>query len=473
MGHFYSPPPPIISANGAQPYAPNKLPPAITAVRVDNPPSSWQQIPTWEARRVLPQTTRFLIPVTAAVVNNPPFSYPGRGVPQQAIAATISQPDPWQYTFVGLGFTGLQPYGRGLLPPSILNAPSDQPPFVNEGRNAWVVNVIQAWQPPDPQPFVSYTGWQPLAPNKVSPGIPGRSVDNPPIGTPNDLQLPSIIGAWNPPDPQPFMGGLQPLEPNKLTPNSVDNPPLLVRQQFPIQPETPYQQPSVKLVQPFVVSSQAFTSVWLNPVLASWQLVDLQPTLPRNLNPSITAVTVDNPPFGLLVTVIEPWVSDYPPQQPAYKVTQSGAAPAVQVAYSLWWLPPILQAWQPPDPQPTLPRNLNPSLIGLQVNNPPFSHFGRASLTINEILAWQPPDPPPLQKGPLPPQLTAVPVNNPPGVNPDNTPTYWAIMGVWDIPLPPQPQQTKYIVTIIPPPIPSKELHDHPWFATFGKMTVH
>ncbi len=679
---FYPPPPTIISATGAQPSAGNKLPPQITAVEVDNPPFAWQQIPTWEPRRILPTLNGKVAHFLAPAVNNPPFIYLGRTAVQLAIISQ-TQPDQWQYDFLGTGFTGLQPYGRGQLPPSLLVVPN--PPFQQYGSVDWLAGILQQWQLPNPlpiqkqplspgipgqsvdfPPFVSewidqaqgeiVYSWAPAdplptLPRKLSPGIPGQSVDNPPPTYEGRYPNPTpdvIARGWQPPDPLPTLPGrLSPGIPGQ----SVDNPPRLTHQQLPYQLPDPYPQVAVKAVQPFAASSLHFTSVWLNPVLASWQPIDPLPTLAKNLNPQITAVEVDNPPFGLLVTVIEPWLPEFLAQQPQFRAIQPGVTPPVQVAYAPHWLASVIQSWAPPDPLPTLARNLPPSLLivpnpppyarywlasiiqswqppdplpilpetlspaipgqsvdnppsfsrqqpyplsqdplpqlprllpqpaaasiqviyaphwlatviqswqpldppatlarnlspgipgqsvdnppglthqaaypdqpfqlpqtlpllpqafasvvqvtyapqwlasGFQawipldplptlprkltpslliVPNPPFSSMGRGAVTAGLIQSWQPPDPQPTQRGPLNPQLTAVRVDNPPVTG--FSPEFWSIIGTWDIPLPPQPQQTRYIVHIIPPPPPSKEVHDHPFFATFGKMTVH
>lgn len=567
MGHFYyPPPPPIVSATGAQPYAGNKLPPAVTAVQVDNPPFPWQMIPMWGIRRGLPQTTKFLpISVTAVPVTNPPFLNKGRGLQQSEVY--LSQPDPWVYTYLG-GIFGLQPYGLKALPPSITAVPVNNPPFANEGRG-----LLQQWPAADPW-FYSYLGgglgrqpygpettlyptavvtayplgtpndlqypsiigsWQfpdpiPTIPRKLSPGIPGQSVDNPPPtfegrypnATPN-----VIVTLWQPPDPQPTLPGKlspgipgqsvdfppfvsewvdqaqgqiayswlspdpQPQQQGKLSPGvpgqSVDNPPGLIRQLPSVQLEVPYQQPVLKLVQPFVAASlqQAFTSVWLNPVVASWQPPDPQPTTPRNLNPQITAVQVDNPPFAW--QQIPTWEARKTLPQTTKYFVQPATVAATQVPFTQAWLATVTQSWQPLDSLPTLPRNLNPTvtavgvdnppfgllvtvvepwvftdplpqvgpkiIVGARTDNPPFSYVGRSGVTAELVQSWQPPDPPPVQRGPLNPSITAVPVNNPPFTNEARTATYWTIMGTWEIPLPPMPQQTQpsYIVTIAPP----------------------
>ena len=44
-GIFYLPPPPVVSATGAQPDAPNKLPPSIEAAPIVTPPAGAPTLP--------------------------------------------------------------------------------------------------------------------------------------------------------------------------------------------------------------------------------------------------------------------------------------------------------------------------------------------------------------------------------------------------------------------------------------------
>src|SRR4051812_42289416 len=67
--------------------------------------------------------------------------------------------------------------------------------------------IVAAWQTPVAVPPKS---------SALPPGIPGQSIDNPPIGIPNDLALPTIIATWQPRPPDPYFGAGQALEPHKL-----------------------------------------------------------------------------------------------------------------------------------------------------------------------------------------------------------------------------------------------------------------
>lgn len=447
MGHFYNPPQPIVSRTGAQPSAPNKLPPSTL------------------------------------IVPEPPHASPMRQPAIAQQAAIQAQPDPWQYNSVGSGFSELQPYGKGQLPPSLLIVPN--PPFVLYGSDAWLNTTIQAWQPPDPQPFTG--DWQPLAPRKLSPGIPGQSVDSPPPA--NEGRYPNatpdvIARSWQPPDPPPTL-------PRNLAPGvpgqSVDNPPLLASRQMPLALDVPWPQPQVKLVPsaPPVTASQPYAPLWMSSVLSAWQAGDAPPTIPRLLNASFLAVPVDNPPFGMLEVYPDQSRDGIYYRQPFLRqVRRTGTdigvpfVPPVTstfVPYTTFWMGAVT-AWSiQPDPPPTLPRNLNPQLLavpvdnppfgllvtvvepwigqdplptvprfgiplGVQANNPPFSYFARTAQLQAIITLWQPPDPPPVQRGPLNPSILTVAVNNPPFTYSARTAQQNAILAAWQ---PPDPQPTQ------------------------------
>lgn len=484
-------PQPFISYTGWQPLAPNKLNPSVTAVPVNNPPFSQrvepnQGLAAWQPPDPSPFISytgwQPLAPgklnptVTAVPVNNPPFSQrveplpglnawqvpdppiqPPRYYPQQFVATTII---PFSNAWLAGVLTSWQPPDPSPtlprnLPPQITAVPVNNPPFDNYQLTlifnnvplppqlpttkvvqpfvastgqpfvpTWLSGVLTSWQPPDPLPTL---------PRNLPPQITAVPVNNPPF-TQRDSR-PLILSAWVPPDPQPTL-------------------------------------PTIKTVQPFVsTTGQPFIPNWLNSVLQSWIPPDPQPTLQGKLNPSITAVPVNNPPGKPYPAIV---VVDDPPMPirlgPFFiTVVTTNNPPFNQRLEPL----PGLAAWQPPDPPPTLPGKLNPSITAVPVNNPPFSYAGRLAYLNNVIISWQPPDPPPVNRGPLPPTVLAVRTDNPPFTNRSRIENFNTMLAAWEIPLPPQPQQTKYIVTVIPPPPPVKELHDHPFFATFGKMTVH
>lgn len=287
------------------------------------------------------------------------------------------------------------------------NAPlpvnTNNPPF--DARRLGIVSeIVVAWQPPDPQPFQG--GRQPGEPKPDPAGVPGWSIDPPPmplemIVTDGPFEtLPTLlrplppvvlqvlppdgpmhpmrragsmtpIGMWQPPDPWPFEGGQQPSGPRMTAatfPGAVINPPpILYEGRDPRTIET----------------------------VLTWQPPDPQPNLGRGpMSPALP--TIPQPP-----TVHE------------------GRDPREM---------DINRAWQPPDPQPFQGgrqagevRKLAPSLLDVPVTIPPFVHMGRQARIHTAIMAWQPPPPEPFQGGRQPTQKlnlpvsqTAVTVNNPP-----------------------------------------------------------
>src|SRR6266576_3014622 len=78
----------------------------------------------------------------------------------------------------------------------------------------------------DPQPFIG--GRQPLEGRKMNPSLMAATVDSPPLRK-TALTMAVILAAWVPPDPAPFMGGRQPLQartlPPQITAVPVNNPP--------------------------------------------------------------------------------------------------------------------------------------------------------------------------------------------------------------------------------------------------------
>lgn len=361
-----------------------------------------------EATRQLPQVPnyRYVAPFAVAPADNPPFGLletlyepfivdPGQPIlPRKFIPRLPVDNPPF-----GLLETLYEPF---IVDPGLPIQPRYYPQQFISGQvpvqNYWLSTVLQTWQPPDPQ--------APL-PRKLSPGIPGQSVDNPTPNLDEDINFSSVLGLWQPGDPwptqqrklspgipgqsvdfPPFSGRPQPptnqpdpwvytytgnqpygLPIKVLYGLSVDNPPRL-RQQVFLPPE-PFLQPQRGPLypQPFVVTvSQPFVEPWLASVVASWQVPDPFPILPEKLTPPST----DNPPFTSAGRIgreaIQGWQPPDPlPTQPHYQVVQPFIS--VQYAYTTPWLWTVMLAWQPPDPQPTIPpRNV---LYGLSVDNPP------------------------------------------------------------------------------------------------------
>lgn len=456
MAFFQSPPPgPVTAATGAQPYAGGKIaavipPPTVTH---DSPPGFTQQIPFWEDDV---DPSYYLRPIfhqegAVAQVAQVPFVRPSvlaqwyiddltayylRPIYHQE--GTIVPPPEVDEP---PGFTLQVPFWEDDPPLPILPRYYPQPgPVVVADQfpsiRVWLSGIVQAWQPSDPFPTQA---------NKLSPGIPGQSVDNPPPlkdinywivpeSLPQQRQLPSpgIPGrsvdnpprlkfrrqhpetTWIIPDPFPAQvnklspgipgqsvdnpPGLKfrrqhpettwivldppPTQANKLSPGipgqSVDNPPTLVRQPQPVVQEPPQLTLPRLYPQPFVAvtAQNPFVPPWLSTVLQAWQPADLQAILRQLLNPSITAVPVNDPPFDRR------------------------------------HLEEFLRQWQPPDPLPTLPRFLAAALLAVQVDNPPFDRRRLEDF----LRAWLPPDPFPHQQRKLSPGIPGQSVDNPPGL---------------------------------------------------------
>lgn len=106
--------------------------------------------------------------VAAVPVNNPPFSHPGKSEITRVIIA-LWQPNPWTYNFTG----NQSPFQARQLPPTR----AEFPPSMVVAR-AINDQIVQMWQPPPPQPHMG--GRQPLEPRKLPPSLIAVRVDNPP-----------------------------------------------------------------------------------------------------------------------------------------------------------------------------------------------------------------------------------------------------------------------------------------------------
>ena len=242
MSIFFPPPPPLMGA--AQPFAPRKLPPAIEAVRVDNPPTAlggpvaigaeivaraqpdpWINTPlgrqAYEQRKLVPG-------VPGQSVDRPPPSHAGRGVSMAAIVATW-QPDPWIYAPLAR-----EAYEPRKLSPAVPGQSADPPPFALGGPVAIKAEIIARAQP-DPWTFTYFGRGQPFGPPKMAPGIPGQSINNPPVifGGPYAMKAEVLAieqPAWTySPWPYLFMGRGQPYGGRVAAPRlisvAVDEPP--------------------------------------------------------------------------------------------------------------------------------------------------------------------------------------------------------------------------------------------------------
>lgn len=272
---LWQPPDPQPHIGGRQPLAPRRLPPAITAVPEDQPPfgqrggSQGRQLGTW-----------------------------------------LSQPDPWTYNFAG----GRQPFAPLRVPPGSPGISADPPPFAVRALNPAQRAIVAAAQP-DPWTFTFAGAQQPFAPRRLSPGIPGQSIELPPFvprsrtqGMISQLAAMAQPPVQTPPEAYQFVGIKQPGLGRQLSPGipgqSVDNP--------------IFASPALRVPQRVVVATQQ-PDPWTYTYAGAHQ-----PHAPRRLSPGIPGQSIDDPPF----------------------TARRKTAEIAQVAVS----------WQPPPPQPWMPR---------------------------------------------------------------------------------------------------------------------
>jgi hypothetical protein len=212
------------------------------------------------------------------------------------------------------------------------------------------------------------------------------------------------------PPPQPFMGGRQPHEPARLNGALLD-----AGAGLPVNPPPTTLGGPVAL--PYELAAIAQPPTWNYVFEGGWQ-----PYAPRTLNPSITAVEVDNPPFtdgGPAAIPSElaglaqpnPWVyvfhahGNVNAQPYDFRRLSAGnglsvdppptthRARTVQAAE-------IVAIWQP-DPwtynfaggrEPFLQRQIAPGVPGVSNDNPPFTDGGPAAIP-SELASIAQPNP--------------------------------------------------------------------------------
>lgn len=177
-------PPPSPFVGGHQPLAPADLPPAVTAVAVDDPPF------VGSARRLQPLTT-----LRYAWVPPPPPPQVAWKLSPSLEAVAEDQPPFGQRAWLSrvlstwqLPFLRLSPAGK-LVPQEIVAV--DNPP--SDPRRWWSV-VLQAWQPPPPAPQVAW---------KLSSGLLDVPVDVPPFGLRSWMV--GVLQVWQPGPPRTQM----------------------------------------------------------------------------------------------------------------------------------------------------------------------------------------------------------------------------------------------------------------------------
>lgn len=324
------------------PQLPDKLPPSVLHVPVDDPPRSragtpWSPVPTAWAEPVFNLQRRFV--VQGVVVGSAPFS--------QAWLNVIRS---WQYD------PGM-PRLRSLLAPQLIAVPEDSPIPSHGGRTPLQIQQ-RAW----------FSGVLPDRPAHFgfrSAASPGWSVDDPPRfrafvyppqpPTPLQVQYPKLAqdGGAAPVSDQPRAPELlalrwwvatapPPVSPRLLAPGipgqSVDAPPGRAA----IQPAAAHWEQR----RPIVVSSQ--------------------------LSPGVPGQSVDDPPFVAARQPARAWYDGlYPAQLPRAGVPSQPAAadfPPVSRQSSGW----SVAHWFAPYVVPQRHRPLSSSLLAVRVDDPPF-----------------------------------------------------------------------------------------------------
>ena len=233
------------------------------------------------------------------------------------------------------------------------------------------------------------------------------------------------------------MGGSQPLTPRRLTPPSVDNPP--------------------------IGGTRLRAVVWPS-ILLAWQIA-LAPPPPitgAQIAPIASAVAPDNPPFGRradnLYTIQRAW----PQRDYGRPAGSSGDAPAPAAdsppGLRRVALADILRAWEPP----TAATQRRVSLVqGAPADDPPFG--APRALTRSIVLeAWSP--------GPPAPQWGRhVPASTPSVDDPPRTgrPSLAQVLASWQ-PVAPQPWIPRHVppesVPSDDPPFGAKRLGVSQWY---------
>jgi len=252
------------------------------------------------------------------------------------------------------------------LTPSKLTPPTGAAPVIDQPfSRGWLLSIL-AYPPAIPLPYQA---------RKLSPGIPGQSVDNPPNRA---ADLRAALVSWQPPQPaQTFYA--------KFT-QGIDNPPfgLPPRWRFDAPPIPAQVQYPRYIHQAAVIAADnppfGMPPAWLFGTLGQWQLTPPTPIRYNRLVQEFVAAAAEKPPFNQtwLWGILSQW----------------------QAAYS------IVQA-----------RQLSPGIPGQSVDLPP----SRTTVNfITQVKAWEPSVIIPQRQIYLPQPVIVASVDNPPlGMPPD------------------------------------------------------
>lgn len=322
-------------------------------------------------------------------VDNPPFRYGGPVAVVAAIVAMV-QPNPWTYSYTGAA-SGAQPYGQRQLNPSITAVPANEPPYQAPGRSAQQAAIAATLTQPDPWVY-GFAGRQPYEPRKLSPGIPGQSVDPPPPVSVGDTAAQNaIITSIAQPNPWVWIfngavAGRQPYGPRQLnatvTAVQVDTPPFDRRSAQQRATVAALTQPD-----PWVYNYGRGYQPYGLGLLVPFRPDSIAPDSRRaQINAAIIAAAQPNP-----------WVYNYAGAQPYGPKQNSPGIPGQSVDFPL---PDQRRAatraaaisFQQPNPwvysfegaQPYAPKNNAPGIPGQSVDNPPG--IGRDRATGAELI---------------------------------------------------------------------------------------
>jgi hypothetical protein len=304
---LFQPQPPQPFIGGFQPLAPRDLAPSITAVPVNTPPFASRRHPlvqlSWFPPYIAPtQGTRFY-PQPGPIIN-PPYS---RLPHYQILASWVPGEIEWM--------------AKGLLVSEELLA--DNPPFDMRAEtnlrlllDAWRITPPQPWMPryypqaaivvaDNPPPFVE-PYW--LTYPRITPPLPWMPryypqeaavivVENPPF---NQAWLWTVLAAYGPTFYQIIQRQLSPGIPGQ----SVDLPPIRP-QVYPWYPSPVSIVISQRLLSPgipgmSVDNPPALTNAQLNTIISLWEAGEF-PSLTRADIASliVVAAAVNDPPFGM------------------------------------------------------------------------------------------------------------------------------------------------------------------------------
>lgn len=297
---------------------------------------------------------------------------------------------------------------------------------------------------PPPNPFVG--GLQPLEPGKLPAdliSVPPPPIDNPPFDQRRLEPIFALLKSWLPP-PQP-----QRTQPKRI--ESVDNPPsfstaIISRILFKWLPDRPtiqFRPPYIPEEEIVVVSDLPFTRDY-SAILRSWYRA--QPAQPLS---SKRIESVDLPPqfsIATLTRIIRGWEPKAPQPQriQPQQIVSIDLPPVVATASPL-----ALRSWKAPSPIQPRRYSYTEGEIVITPDNPPFSARDLRSAILR---TWQP-------KAPIRQRVLGQieSVDLPPFAQRDPFPS---ILRAWQITPPARQKRARYIVEVVVnnPPFSSRDL---------------